>query len=167
LRSQDGGAQNEKVANVRKIAAALAALLVLSPPPVFGDPASGQPVGPDRVGCNSAEIMTEHIHAHLTIAHDGHVVPVPAGIGIVQAAGIMLCIYWLHTHDDSGTIHIEAPGGNFTLADFFAVWGEPLSRTRVGPYAGRVSIKINGAPYAGAPQSIPLTNGEHIALSVR
>ncbi len=111
--------------------------------------------------------MTEHIHAHLDIVYDGKNVTVPANIGMVQTSGILLCIYWLHTHDDSGLIHIEAPGGNFTLADFFAVWGEPLSGTRVGPYHGEVSANVNGAPYTGAPQSIPLADGETIVLNVR
>jgi hypothetical protein len=128
--------------------------------------ATGQPVGPHHVGCNVNEIFTEHIHARLAIVHQGTKVLVPANIGFVNAGSALLCIYWLHTHDDSGTIHIEAPGGNFTLADFFAVWGQPLSSTRVGPYHGHLRAYINGAPYKGAPQNIPLVDGEQITLTV-
>jgi hypothetical protein len=128
--------------------------------------ATGQPVGPHNVGCNVNEIFTEHWHAHLTIEHNGANVAVPANIGLVSAAYAVICIYWLHTHDDSGTIHIEAPGGTFTLADFFAVWGQPLSATRVGPFAGHVRAYVNGAPYKGAPQNIPLLDGEQIVLRV-
>ena len=58
---------------------------------------------------------------HLTIEIAARV-RVPADIGIVTAGYAVICLYWLHTHDDSGTIHVEAPGGTFTLADFFAVW---------------------------------------------
>jgi hypothetical protein len=128
--------------------------------------ATGQPVGPHHVGCNVNEIFTEHIHAHLAIEHNGKAVTVPANIGFVSAAYAVICIYWLHTHDDSGTIHIEAPGGNFTLADFFAVWGQPLSATRVGPYNGHVRASVDGLQYNGAPQDIPLRDGEQITLVV-
>ncbi len=128
--------------------------------------ATGQPVGPHHVGCNVNEIFTEHIHAQLAIEHNGAKVGVPANIGIVGGGDAMVCIYWLHTHDDSGTIHIEAPGGNFTLADFFAVWGQPLSSTRVGRYTGHVRAYLNGTPYKGAPQNIPLNDGEQIVLKV-
>lgn len=128
--------------------------------------ATGQPVGPHRVECNVTEMAGEHLHPHLSIEHGGTAVPIPANIGIVQTAGVVLCLYWLHTHDDSGTIHVEAPGGNFTLADFFAVWGKPLSATQIGPYHGRVRAYVNGAPYNGAPQSIPLLDGEQILLKI-
>ena len=128
--------------------------------------ATGQPVGPHHVGCNVNEIFTEHIHTQLTIEHGGEKVTIPANVGLVTAGYAVICIYWLHTHDDSGLIHIEAPGGNFTLADFFAVWGEPLSPTRVGPYTGHVRAYVDGAPYSGAPQNIPLRDGEQIVLDV-
>ncbi|MGA7747706.1 MAG: hypothetical protein WBA06_07640 [Candidatus Aquilonibacter sp.] len=128
--------------------------------------ATGQPVGPDHVGCDVTEVFTEHLHAHLAIEHRGARVRVPANIGLVTAGYAVLCLYWLHTHDDSGTIHVEAPGGNFRLADFFAVWGQPLSATRVGPYTGHVRAYVDGAPYLGAPQNIPLRDGEHITLRI-
>jgi hypothetical protein len=128
--------------------------------------ATGQPVGPHHVGCDVTEMSGEHVHAHLRIEHNGTAVPVPADIGLVVAAHAVICLYWLHTHDASGTIHVEAPGGNFTLADFFAVWGQPLSRTRVGPYTGHVRAYVNGAAYTGAPQNIPLLDDEHITLRI-
>ena len=128
--------------------------------------ATGQPVGPHHVGCNVNEIFTEHIHANLAIEHNGQPVPVPANIGFVGAGDAVICIYWLHTHDDSGTIHIEAPGGNFSLGDFFAVWGQPLSPTQVGAYRGRVRAYVNGVPFTGAPEDIPLSDGSQIKLTV-
>ena len=129
--------------------------------------ATGQPVGPHHVGCNVTEQFVEHWHPHLTIEHHGEPVTVPAQIGFVQTAGVVLCLYWLHTHDDSGTIHVESPHPQvFTLADFFAVWGQPLSSTRVGPYTGHVRAYVDGALYRGAPQNIPLLDGEQIVLTV-
>ncbi|HKR74492.1 MAG TPA: hypothetical protein VJR94_10330, partial [Candidatus Nitrosocosmicus sp.] len=44
---------------------------------------------------------------------------VPAGIGIIPNE----CIFWLHTHDDSGIIHVEAPyETSFSLGQFLQVW---------------------------------------------
>ena len=128
--------------------------------------ATGQPVGPHHVGCSYSEMSGVHIHTKLAIVDRGRRIVVPANIGLVTAAYAVLCLYWLHTHDDTGLIHVEAPGGSYTLADFFAVWGEPLSRTQVGSMHGRVSARVNGAPYKDAPQSIPLRDNETITLTV-
>ncbi len=129
--------------------------------------ATGQPVGPHHVGCNVTEQFVEHWHPHLTIEHRGVPVTIPADIGIVTAGYAVLCLYWLHTHDDSGIIHVESPQAMiFTLGDFFAVWGQPLSSTRVGPYTGHVRAFVDGAPYKGAPQNIPLLDGEQITLRI-
>ena len=129
--------------------------------------ATGLPVGPHDVGCNMTEMSGVHIHAQLSITNRGQTVPVPANIGLVTAGPAVICLYWLHTHDDSGLIHVEAPRGSYTLADFFAVWGQPLSRIQVGAAHGHVRAYVDGAPYKGAPQSIPIKDGEKISLEIR
>jgi hypothetical protein len=146
--------------------ALLTLLVFLSAFPARAAAPTGDPVGPHQVACNVSEIMTEHLHAHLSIEARGKHVAIPANIGLVRAGGTPICIYWLHTHDASGLIHVEAPMGTFTLADFFAVWGEPLSSTQVGPYRGHVTATVNGKPFAGPPQSIPLTDGAAIVLRI-
>src|SRR3989304_3495456 len=51
--------------------------------------------------------------------HGGEPVPVPEATGIRDN-----CIFWLHTHDSTGLLHIEAPEQRaFTLGQFFAIWG--------------------------------------------
>jgi hypothetical protein len=41
-------------------------------------------------------------------------------------------MYWIHTHDSTGWIHVEAPRKiRATLGQFFDVWGQPLSREKV------------------------------------
>lgn len=128
--------------------------------------ADGDPVGPHHVGCNVTEMSGVHIHARLTIAVHGKPVVVPANVGLVSIAGTPVCLYWLHTHDETGLIHVEAPYGSYTLGDFFAVWDRPLSRTQLGPYRGRVSVSVNGVPFKGPPQTVPLVDGETIALTL-
>jgi hypothetical protein len=57
----------------------------------------------------SAEGAAEHFHAHLDIFVDGKPVAVPADIGFSFAPdGKPAGISALHTHDESGIIHIEA-----------------------------------------------------------
>lgn len=53
-----------------------------------------------------AEGQVEHIHAHLDVLVHSRAVQVPAGIGIDRQRST---ISPLHTHDDTGVNHIEAP----------------------------------------------------------
>jgi hypothetical protein len=72
-----------------------------------------------------------HVHALISIYKDGIKLAVPHSIGL---AG---CTYELHTHDRSGVVHVEpAVARPLTLGQFFAVWGQPLSRTAVAGLAG-------------------------------
>lgn len=66
-----------------------------------------------------------HYHARLGLRVHGAPVEVPANVGI---SGLGMRV--IHTHDASGEIHIESPRPfDFTLGDFFAVWGKPFSPT--------------------------------------
>ena len=137
--------------------------------------ATAQPV--DGIECSANEQTLFHIHAHLTIFVDGAARRVPYGIGIADArvqstpqgafVGSGRCFYWLHTHAADGIIHIESPvERDFTLGQFFDVWGEPLDRTRVGPWAGRVTAIYNGRRVEGDPREIPLAAHAQLQLEV-
>ncbi len=79
----------------------------------------------DGIYCDQLEQTSYHIHAHLTIYLNGQPVSLPQGVGI---ASDQSCLYWLHTHDGSGVIHIEAPKKvSPTLADFLDIWGQEFS----------------------------------------
>src|SRR5260370_32552817 len=62
----------------------------------------------DNVSCQSTEQAGTHIHAHVTMYVSGVKTPIPANVGIASDNS---CLYWLHTHDDTWVIHIEAPAG--------------------------------------------------------
>ena len=84
----------------------------------------GQTIG--GIQCNTMEQLQFHIHAHLDIFVNGHLIYVPPQIGIVDDK----CIYWLHTHDSTGIIHIESPlKRDFTLGQFFDVWKSKLNNS--------------------------------------
>jgi hypothetical protein len=137
--------------------------------------AAGAPV--DGIECSIHEQTLFHIHAHLAIYVDGAARQVPYGIGIPGAraegtpAGPFVtsgeCFYWLHTHASDGIVHIESPvQRQYTLGNFFDVWGEPLSWRRVGPSRGAVTALYNGRVYEGDPRSVPLTAHAQIQLDV-
>ncbi len=80
--------------------------------------------------------LLQHIHPILKIVVDGAQEAVPANIGLVS------CERALHTHDESGTLHIEAQDKRgYTLGDFFGVWGKTIKRSG---YA--VTMTIDNAP---------------------
>ncbi len=118
----------------------------------------------DGVECQAGEQLQYHVHAALEILVDGQPVAVPADTGIRSN-----CIFWLHTHDNTGTLHIEAPETrDFTLGQFFAVWGQPLSATQLlsstVDASHKITATVNGTPFTGDPASILLADRETIVL---
>jgi hypothetical protein len=86
--------------------------------------AAYQPV--DGIYCDQLEQTAYHIHVHLSIYIDGKPVAVPQGVGI---ASDQSCFYWLHTHDSTGVVHIEAPKtAALTLQNFLNIWGREFSQ---------------------------------------
>lgn len=140
-----------------------------------GDTASGghgQTV--DGVGVSQSEQVAYHVHALLTLYINGRQVAVPKGIGIVRPWQVQngfitggKAFYWLHTHDASGIIHIESPTKKrYTLGQFFAVWGEPLSATNLAGHHGKLHVFVDRKPYRGNPAKILLKDRETITLEV-
>lgn len=96
--------------------------------------------------CTSDALTTFHIHPRLTILINGKNYVVPANIG----AGLT-CLRPIHTHDDSGTIHVESPTQkDFTLGDFFAIWAQPFSKDQILNYKSDSShgivMTVDGQP---------------------
>ena len=125
---------------------------------------SGLPI--DGVRCEASEGAVEHVHAHLQLFDRGRRVQVPADIGMPLGTG---CLYWLHTHADDGIIHIESPvARQFTLGEFFDIWGDSLSRTQASairaPRGKTLTITVNGKRWSGNPRAIALRDREEIVI---
>ena len=128
---------------------------------------NGQPVV--GINCEANEQLATHYHAHLDIIWKGQPVKVPANTGIQPT-----CLYWMHTHDDSGVIHIEAPqkeaNRQFTLGDFFKVWGQPLSSSQVSTIkvgsGDQLKVWVDGQPYTGDPAKIVLKSHEQVVIEI-
>jgi len=122
----------------------------------------------DGIQCVASEGAVTHTHQHLAIYAAGKPIPVPQGVGIDDVRG---CLFALHTHSPDGIIHVESPTtAQNTLGQFFDIWGQPLTPTRVASvtatHAQSVRAYVNGRPYAGDPRAIPLTPHALITLEV-
>ena len=107
-----------------------------------------------------------HIHQHLDIFVNGKPVTVPKDIGINYDARF---ISPLHTHDRTGIIHVESDVvRDFTLGQFFDVWGVRFTKDCVGGYCAKGTDKLrvfsNGKPLTGDPRGLVLTSHQEIAV---
>jgi hypothetical protein len=131
----------------------------------------------NRIQCEPLAQRAYMAFAHLQVYVDGHSRALPGGIGIVDENpietphglyyGTLTCMYWLHTRAADGLVEVQSPvSRTFTLGDLFAIWHQPLSRTRVAHSRGRVTASVNGRRWPGNPALIPLHEHEAIQLAV-
>jgi hypothetical protein len=138
-----------------------------------GDSSTGGQGAPvDGIACDTTTPV-QHIHVHLTLIANGQQRAIPIAIGVgdpfilqqfVVAAG---CYYWLHTHDATGIVHIEAPvTTTFNLGQFFDIWGEPLSSDNVAGFTGTVTAYVDSTLYTGDLGAIDFQEHRQITLIV-
>lgn len=121
------------------------------------------------LGLPASPSMAANLHNHdlLQIFVHGKPVEVPQSIGINPTAGFLTS---LHTHDNSGIIHVESPTvEDFTLGQFFDVWGVRLTPTCIGGLCNsgdnQLRAYVDGKPWTGNPRDIPLKQHEDIVLT--
>jgi hypothetical protein len=109
--------------------------------------------------------------AHVELFARGRVVIVPAGIGLgpprrregayVRGGG---CRYPLWTDEPTGLIRMARD--DLRLGDLFAVWGRPLSRSRLAAWRGPVRAHVDGHAWRGDPRAIPLRRHAQIVVQI-
>jgi hypothetical protein len=128
------------------------------------DPVGGFGENVGAVSCDSGgHDAAYHIHSQLTIKlPDGSTAEVPPNIGISQN-----CMYWLHTHDPDGQLHVEAPDETLaTLADFLEIWRRSTNPTIPNAVnAGLAEIRVMGELVQSAA-SVELKEGLGIEITV-
>jgi len=122
--------------------------------------------------CTSAE--PPRFGAHLELFAHRQVMIVPAGIGVApplrrQGAYVLggRCSYPLRTREPTGVVEIER-GASLTLGQLFAVWGRPLTRTRLVGFTSRSPLLafVDGRRFVGDPRAIPLRPHAEIVLEL-
>ncbi len=142
---------------------------------VLGTTAGWQPDPPglrDRLTSHNLPVLTAegtvlHIHEHIDIWIDGQQLVVPADIGIDQTNGILSP---LHTHDTTGVIHVESPTvRDFTLGDFFDVWGLTFNSQCLGTYCAngnqQLTVYVDGNQVKGDPRAVVLQPHQEIVVA--
>ena len=131
------------------------------------DKGGGEGAAVDGIECATSEQQVLHSHTQLSLFVHGKQIEIPRFIGIVPNSSGGGCLYWIHTHDASGVIHVESPEiRDFALGNFFDIWGEQLGPNQVGPYQGPVTAYVNGGKYEGDLRAIPLRSHQEITLEV-
>ncbi len=131
----------------------------------------------DGVQCQSLGQFAYTAYAHLQVYVNGRSRALPGGIGLVDLNpnptaqgleyGFTTCEYWLHTKAADGLIQVQSPvPGPFTLGQFFKIWDQPLDAGQVAGFHGRVTVVVNGEPWHGTPQDVPLAEHTDIELAV-
>ena len=120
----------------------------------------------DGIPCQNHEQLNYHVHAHLSIYVNGQPFQLPTNLGIASDGS---CFYWLHTHDSTGVIHIEAPSERtFTLGTFFQEWSTRFPQmtypTELDSTAGW-QVYVDGKPYKGDFHDITLVAHKLITLA--
>jgi hypothetical protein len=106
-----------------------------------------------------------HWHPHLTITIKGEEQEIPAniGIGVIEAP--------IHTHDATGTIHMEMTGlvtkDDTKLGKFFAIWGKQFNANCIFEFCngadGKVKMFVNGTENTDFDQ-YPMKDGDKIEI---
>ncbi len=107
--------------------AAFVAVVLFSPNTLTDEPADWEVV--DVCLAGHSEIVS-HDHATLRIFIDGSEVTIAANIGIDDSE----CdgMRGIHTHDETGKLHIETPTPmNAPIGAFFEIWGETFNENQI------------------------------------
>jgi hypothetical protein len=85
-----------------------------------------------------------HIHPQLSIKIKGESYTIPADIGISAT-----CMRPIHTHDETGTLHLEFPYlRDVRLGEFFKIWDKHFSSDCIFEFCsgqeGQLRMLVNG-----------------------
>ena len=113
------------------------------------------------------------VAVHLELFANRHVVLISPGIGVVGPvrSGAFVrgarCYFPLLTLDPTGVVALRPDGPSLALGDLFALWGQPLTNTRLAGFAGHpVHAFVDGRPVAGDPVRIRLRRHAEIVLEI-
>lgn len=124
-----------------------------------------KPITDVTTACVNHGGLGMHIHPHLAIQIDGQNRDIPANMGVTPG-----CMRPIHTHDDSGTLHLEFPRQqDVSLTDFFRIWGQPFSDTQILDRAigenDLLRVTVNGAEVQER-QTLRLHDSDQISIEV-
>ncbi len=148
-----------------------AALALLVAAIVVGAYYASLPRPPPHISWNACITSEDyHIHPQLSIIVQGSRYQIPHDIGVSPS-----CVHPLHTHTDydpatqPAVIHVESPVvQDFTLGEFFLVWGQTLRSNQVLNYpndgTNTVRMTVDGTA-STAFGSLVLRDAQQIVIT--
>lgn len=113
---------------------------------------------------NEGGPLAKHDHPKLTIMIDSTPMKIPRGVGISST-----CTRPIHTHDETGTLHVESPSDrDYTLGDFFKIWGVAFSSDRIFGHINNSTHSLRmtvGGSENSAFDKFVLGDGQEIVLT--
>ena len=130
---------------------------------IFGSVQSNKNFKPAAQCVQHSNSLSMHIHPVLEIYLAGEKVNIPSDIGIDPT-----CMKAIHTHDDTGTLHIEYPQQHdFVLGDFFENWGMAFSKDRLIDKmvddTHAITVTVDGQPNEDY-EKLMLKDGQKIVI---
>lgn len=122
------------------------------------------PAGRDAVGGVGCTVTgTYHQHSLVSIYNDG------VRKGPPDNVGHGVCSYELHVHDTTGMVHIHTDSARtFTLAQFFALWNQPLAASGTAGLPGPIRFYVieneKLTLYTGDPAQLELIPHREIVI---
>lgn len=99
------------------------------------------------------------VASHVELFANRKVLLIPAGVGAPRRG----CSPAVRTETPTGVVE-SVPGS--TLADLFAVWGQPLSPRGFASFHGPVHAWVGGCPWRGDVRRIPLAHHAEIVVEL-
>lgn len=123
-----------------------------------------------------ASTMKMHVHPEISATINGQQFTIPAQIGMPEGSWAdhsldqfgMTGMSPLHTHDATGTIHVESNTvRDFTLREFLAVWGQSIDEGKVLGHTvdpGHRAFILVGGVEKPATQDVVFSEGLQIRM---
>lgn len=117
------------------------------------------------IECDRSEQLNYHIHSHLDIFVNGVQQQIPSNIGIITSPS---CLYWLHTHSEDGTLHVEAPEAReFAVGQFLDIWAQAHNSTAFFDSISNMPVTayVDGERFEGDYRTVPIESLKEIVLA--
>ena len=117
-----------------------------------------------EISLTESTTLLFHVHPVLSITILGTPQILPDNVGRTDTV-----LRPIHTHDSTGTLHVESPCvRDYTLGDFFSIWGQEFNSTCIMGHCNdgthSVRMSVDGSP-SDAFESLVLKDGQYIVIS--
>jgi hypothetical protein len=145
--------------------------LTVGPGPSYEPPVRAPSGRRTIAGLGCSKELGRRFGVHVELFAHRHVVLIAPGIGVVGPVRLGpvvrsgRCYFPLVTLEPTGVVDVRSQVTVLTLGQVFALWGQPLTPTRLAGFAGSdVAAFVDGHRVTGDPADIRLRRHDEIVL---